>query len=560
MVYAENYSTELTGRRIPENAAHPECLDTIEDWLKKCFEEHKDCARPEAAPLPTRVIDVGPPNGSQAPKLLHAQGMQGQWVALSHRWDRDKFLTTTTGNLNNHLQSIAWHELPRKFQDAMVLTRKLGFRYLWIDSLCIIQDSKEDWIAESSRMGTVYKHSTLNLAAGHPLTSERGIMADRIPAFSPSFPRLDDIRFTYASTSTGAVQSVGVQKFPVYGAFSAEVKHLNILRSRGWVLQEAVLSPRTITWTEEQMIWQCRTGVAAEYQMREHTSMFSHVGKRAYVETHNLKNVFRVLSLDKAFKTASYDLWYMILSVYCESNLTHPGDVLHAISGVAQEIQQGTGDTYCAGIWLNDLGRSLLWYIEEVRGKKEISDARRPLSSYAPSWSWASRKGSESMHIWNVGELEFTDDALYLVNVDSSSKVAGIADGSTLVSMTVKAPMRDSLVGHGDASPWKEGFFYRNAYCRWDVLAANVLVLVYHLDSNDCVQPPDGTDPPKFLEQVWCLAVGTEKVPGSQWQVGLLLQESKKKRGAYQRVGQFRMDSEWVDGLGEWVQREVTIV
>lgn len=481
--------------------------------------------------------------------------MQGQWVSLSHRWGRDEFLTTTTKNLKKHLQSIAWHELPRRFQDAIILTRKLGFRYLWIDSLCIIQDSKEDWIAESSKMGTVYKHSTLNLAAGHPGTSEFGIMAERIPetAYSTSFPPLDDIRFTYPSTSTGLVQRVGVQQFPKGGVFSANDKDSNILVSRGWILQESVLSPRTITWTKEQMTWQCRTCVSAEYERREH--MFE---KHAYVETKNLKNIFRTFSPNKAFKNASYNAWYAILRVYCESNLTDPGDVLHAISGVVQEIREGTGDTYCDGIWLNDLRRSLLWYIDDMPWGKEVSDRRHALSPYAPSWSWASRKGAESMTISGTDEYAFIDDVLHVINIDSSSKVADIADGSSPVSMTVKAPMRDSPVGYGDASIWKGRLRYRAAYLSNST--ARGIDFVYYLDSTNRVQPPEGTNPPKFLDQVWCLAVGTTSNNGSQRRRGLLLQESKKKQGTYQRIGRFTMNVEWADSFGEWVQREVTIL
>jgi hypothetical protein len=229
-------------------------------------------------------------------------------------------------------------------------------------------------------MRNVCKYSTLNLAASHPLTSEFGIMADRIP-HGTSFPSLDDIRLTYSSTSTGFVERVGVQRFPKRAAFSANDRNMNSLVSRGWVPQEAVPFPRTIIWTQEQMTWQCTTCVLAEYGRREH--MFENV----HVQDNNLKIAFQTLSSNRDSKKTLYDAWYRLLTAYGECNLTNAEDVLHAISGVAQEIQTGAGDTYCAGIWLNDLRRGLLWHInDDIVG--EAGDEVHPTSSYAPSWSW----------------------------------------------------------------------------------------------------------------------------------------------------------------------------
>lgn len=134
-------------------------------WLSECRSSHSNCSSIEKHSLPTRVIDVGPSDGSVAPRLRQSMGESGEWAALSHCWGKfvSKMLTSTT--FDDLIHSIPMTTLSNNFQDAIKITRILGIQYLWIDSLCIIQDSTEDWLRESARMGEIYKYSVLTIAA-----------------------------------------------------------------------------------------------------------------------------------------------------------------------------------------------------------------------------------------------------------------------------------------------------------------------------------------------------------------------------------------------------------
>ena len=128
------------------------------------------------APLPTRVVDVGPQDGSKPPKLFLTQGGLGEWICLSHCWGSQWHFVLDSGTMKEMLAAISPNSIPPKFRDAITTTRKLGYRYLWIDSLCIIQDSYDDWVSESNRMQSYYKDSVLTIAASDADGDEQGFL------------------------------------------------------------------------------------------------------------------------------------------------------------------------------------------------------------------------------------------------------------------------------------------------------------------------------------------------------------------------------------------------
>ena len=80
-------------------------------------------------------------------------------------------------NLTRRIESINMTDIPKTFQDAVLITRKLGYRYLWIDSLCIIQDSASDWQIESVKMADIYFNAVVNISADASPRSDSGIFA-----------------------------------------------------------------------------------------------------------------------------------------------------------------------------------------------------------------------------------------------------------------------------------------------------------------------------------------------------------------------------------------------
>jgi hypothetical protein len=117
----------------------------IKKWFKTCRESHFACDKHVTTPLPTRVIDVGSIEAGLSERIFVSEGKCADWVALSHCWGGEIPESTTTANLQDREQLLVVDELPRSFRDAIQITRWLGYRYLWIDSLCILQDSHEDW-------------------------------------------------------------------------------------------------------------------------------------------------------------------------------------------------------------------------------------------------------------------------------------------------------------------------------------------------------------------------------------------------------------------------------
>lgn len=125
-------------REIHPNPLSSDCVARIKEMLESCKTHHARCASTELPVLPTRVVQVG--DAETPPKLLHTQGNRADYIALSHCWGAEQNLTTTKATLTERMEGIPWRILPKTFQDVLTLAREFGFAYVWIDSLCILQD------------------------------------------------------------------------------------------------------------------------------------------------------------------------------------------------------------------------------------------------------------------------------------------------------------------------------------------------------------------------------------------------------------------------------------
>lgn len=140
--------------RILQDNARPSSsvfhnLRLAKKWLAMCWINHPNCFQATIPQMPTRLIDVGPPDGSISPRLC-TPSIRSRYLTLSHCWGPFRIATTTTRNFDERCKAIAMGSLSKTFQDAILVTRQFGMRYIWIDSLCIIQDSAKDW-----QMGTI---------------------------------------------------------------------------------------------------------------------------------------------------------------------------------------------------------------------------------------------------------------------------------------------------------------------------------------------------------------------------------------------------------------------
>jgi hypothetical protein len=178
-----------------------------------------------------------------------------KYIALSHRWgdaisdDEKRYYCTTKDNLEYRLNGFRISDLPNTFQDAITVTRELGVEYLWIDSLCIIQDGDggADWDKESKQMENVFSSAYCTIAA----TSARNMKDGFLKQMSPKYLQVQSLSGRRFSISSGPDN------------FELDVNKAE-LNTRAWVMQERVLSRRTIHFSANQMYWDCQQGVYCE--------------------------------------------------------------------------------------------------------------------------------------------------------------------------------------------------------------------------------------------------------------------------------------------------------
>lgn len=150
----------IISRQLPVTAE----IALAKSWINSCITDHPLCLAPPLTLLPTRVLDLESPTSPSQLCLVLGQGSTASYVALSHCWGGSQPLKLTLSTLEEFQMNISLSTLPKTFLDAVSVTRSLGFRYLWIDSLCIIQDSKADWDSECAKMIDVYKNAAVTLA------------------------------------------------------------------------------------------------------------------------------------------------------------------------------------------------------------------------------------------------------------------------------------------------------------------------------------------------------------------------------------------------------------
>jgi hypothetical protein len=155
------------------NTSTEESLARAKTWISRCSREHESCQRPPEEPLPKRIIEI---EEDKLRLLTETGGQFGSYIALSHCWgDSRSPCLTTTATIEVNTRGIAWTSLPNTLRDAILACRELRIRYLWIDSICIIQDDDIDWKEESGKMAEIYYNSYLTICATSAQSDDGGL-------------------------------------------------------------------------------------------------------------------------------------------------------------------------------------------------------------------------------------------------------------------------------------------------------------------------------------------------------------------------------------------------
>ena len=229
-------------------------MERAMDWLERCQREHPQCFRAfeEEELLPTRVLDVGT---DDAPNIkLHISGPEerGKYFTLSYCWGGDQPAMTTRETITAYSEEILLESLPQTIRDAVTVTRSLGFRFLWIDVLCIVQDSDADKECEISQMGRIYKKSSLTIIASNATSVEEGCLRNipsetylHVPMVYQNGKGWSQTGWSHEAVLLPLSQNDDSQSFR------------EPLETRGWALQETLLSPRVLAFGTRETTWRC---------------------------------------------------------------------------------------------------------------------------------------------------------------------------------------------------------------------------------------------------------------------------------------------------------------
>ncbi|KAK2012148.1 HET-domain-containing protein [Colletotrichum eremochloae] len=398
----------------------------INTWLTQCLTSHDQCRRPEASVpyLPSRLIKLETPEtfrlvqGTECP-------VGTRYVALSYCWG-----TKPVDSLLRLLQSTAkslYMEqpvdiLPKTFRHALEIIQRFEIRYIWIDRLCIFQDSAEDWQKEASTMQSVYRDAYIGISALGASDDDGGCFFERDPS------KVTTTVVSFKLKEDGeekAFRSDREKRWSWRHLFESEP-----VVQRSWVVQERLLAPRTLHFGSKQVFWECREASCSETQpqgvyefvyeaeqdLNESNGDNETGGGDAGKATRHPMLWKQLLEIShRQYSSDPYEQlfidWIAMAEYYASRELSVASDKLVALSGLAndmksrlQQLRPGP-HRYLAGLWEEKLIDTLLWRV--------WGPAARSSSYRAPTWSWACLDGDfcflffqDAIHFTSVVSVE----------------------------------------------------------------------------------------------------------------------------------------------------------
>ncbi|EMD93600.1 hypothetical protein COCC4DRAFT_191399 [Bipolaris maydis ATCC 48331] len=478
-------------------------LTLMRTWLSNCATKHPKCKQIASQGSPKRVLDVRAFANSNDIRLVDWQSVPttAKYVTLSHCWGpvNQRPICTSKATLSDRMLRIQFKDLSMTFQDAVKICRDLDQQYLWIDSLCIIQDDREDWSQQAGAMASIYGGSFVTLAALSSADSTQGCRTRSRNAGMPKLSRYQDFSF-------GSQRVRILEHSPAYWNEEYEGCGSNPLRTRAWTLQERDLSLRCINFAQGQLLWQCRT-MKGSSELPWHEMIHEH---------DDFVPLPLVLNQEEDFASgrpaSQRDHWFKLVEDYSSRNLTKETDKLPALEGLASKFLAEQNPGKCIfGIWSNHLPSALLWRTFPPYNNNRDQPVsqftaflpRRPQVYRAPSWSWASIDGEISYECQRIG---LCDDTCR--DCDSSYgnfEITDLHDKSTAAFGTVDTPSDAPLQMRGNITELQidmqpiDGCFFEGI--RRLISADGTTVGTFY---------PDIVDDFRFMRSVYVLSIRSE--------------------------------------------------
>lgn len=382
----------ISGRTMQPRSDSMATFSLLREWNNACHDFHDECKpRKIRKQLPTRLVDIGDRERTEtislhlgkdletrtseplsAPESCIA-GQDVDYAFLSHRYGPHIIPTMTKKIYEDGNRRVLVSELEKSFQEAIVVMRHFGIRYLWADKLCIdwlARDGSRDDISETAKLAEYATNAALVINAGEHQDVD-GFFTHREGARN-----LLRLQCTFKSDGHESVASSLYFRDPV--RIASEL-FLDELLSRAWIFQEIALPCRVVIYGPDQVYWKCHK------QVRSEGSIFSDEPPLDFPHSENVH---------PGKERSVFDKWYKMVALYSSKNITFFDTKLDAVKGMAKALRDHLSEpSYISGLWEEDLNRGLLWY-SQVWAKAE-----RPAGSALPSWSWASLKGSVSFSL-----------------------------------------------------------------------------------------------------------------------------------------------------------------
>jgi hypothetical protein len=428
------------------------------------------------------------------------------------------------------MRSISIDELPPLFQDAVAIAIRLHVNFLWIDSLCIVQDDAIDWQRESARMAAVYSSAYLTIAAAASSDSHEHCLNTREPPVGLSYSNTKRKCFDLKVREVADHHPNSDDKEPplIGGPLS----------TRAWALQEHMLSSRILHYTSSELVFECRATWSCECKP----------SLRTWPTTPGI--------LSRVFATSRTDLryamWHRTVEKYTLRRLSHQSDKLPAASGMAMKFGAALKSTYLAGLWTENITCDLLWssapFLEHPHAATIVEPYR------APTFSWASV--DTQVHYEQTLSTEEPKIEYIASAVDMDCDLSTINPFGEILSSTlsIRGPVKDGTL----VAPENYNFYYALKLAGSNSI--NVFpdcCIVVDVSSGSAGVPRRrrrGEEYRPFSAPVVCLGVASSPLGIVS---GLVLAPSSQRHGAFERLGLFSCG---VESFGQDETREMLLV
>jgi hypothetical protein len=506
----------------------------VRQWLGECVESHPECPGDAPKELPTRLIMVSPLGVDVSARLCETLGKTGQYCALSYCWGGDQVHKTTREKYAAYLQELPYEELPQTIRDAFQVARSVGVRYIWIDSLCIVQDEKEDVAREMAKMFQIYFNSCFTISAASALTCRDGFLK----RLSVNDTGLFFLPIRVDKSTKGSV--LLCREGPYWAMIGAYPQPIN---DRAWTLQEAMLTPRLLIFTGMDVIWKCQAGFKPE--IAEHPRAVNEIHIENLYGPPNESRWFPAL-VDCGYNFISIggdegrpsrsgdglevmqEQWCLLVENYTKRHLTVATDKLPGISAIARLLAPRLKSDYLAGLWRQNLVFDLMWSIHRFPRPEACK-------SGSPSWSWASVQGT----------IEYVGRRL----VDSAAEAISCSVDLAYPQDPYGAVTGGVLEIRGHLTQVSKEDLHRE-HGRID----------YKMDSIG-VSPNLRSCKGKQSPALWCLTLGYGKGMMGGWFYSLILVKEPGWDNRYRRVGFLETDAVWSpEGREDFQKQTITII